>query len=129
MNKLLKPLKEEPLNIAWKEYIDARNKKLFPNEEHKFNHHGTLAEIQDYIKRCIGDVLDENIELPLTREFSSKGMTEFQKLTFLIEETEKALNNNCFFATIIYDEYRIEDGTQGIYEIIESYIKWIDTKK
>jgi len=89
-----------------------------------------LEQRKDFIIRSINEHLEhKNVKTPITRTYSSKGMTEFQKLIFLIEETERVLfsKENRFMCSIIYDEYNINHGTQGLYEIIGHYINWIDT--
>jgi len=120
-------MKHNTINIEWKKYVNDRNKKLFQGEEHQSVTQESKEEITNYIMRCINEDLDRNLKIPLTCNYSSNGMSEFQKLTFLIEQSGKKLSHD-FFATIIYDEYRIEDGTQGIYDIISNYVNWIDTK-
>ena len=121
---------QENIVEQWNNYVSNYKKANFGEFEWPvYRSNETLDEKTDYIIRSINNYLSDNpIEIPLTREFSGKGMTEFQKLIFLTEETERALfpEDNRFMCSIIYDEYNIEHGIQGLYDIIGRYVKWVD---
>ena len=118
------------LKTQWNAYTSARAKRLFPDQEEyqPCNRQDSLEQIKDYIHRSISDSIERNLGFPIVTNFSSEGMSEFEKLTYLIEKTGDMLGH-AHFANIIYDEYRIEDGTEGIYDILQTYIKWIDTSQ
>ncbi|MCL2756331.1 MAG: hypothetical protein FWE45_04755 [Firmicutes bacterium] len=120
-------LNEKPLEAQWNNYVTERNLRLFPCEDYQPSHRESLEKIKDYIRRSIDDFFGKTFELPLSHHYSSDGMSQFQKLIYLIEETGKLLQHD-YFATIIYDEYNITDGVQGLYEIIGYYVNWRDTK-
>jgi len=118
------------LKTEWEKYVRERNIRLFPNEDQS----PIPAKDRDSSKEYIIRSIDELIEIPQvitpTHSYSSKNMTEFQKIIFLIEETNKILfGEDNFFATIVYDEYDIENGIQGINEIIANYVNWVDNCK
>ena len=86
-------------------------------------------DLQNYIIRSIEDTLDERVleKLPLTGFYTSEAMSELDKLIYLIKETQKlTMPCHSFMESIIYDLYDINNGTQGLYDIISRFMIWTD---
>jgi len=121
----------ETLQKQWIKHVKAWNKEKFGKSECLGCYNiKPLADIQEFILKCINenvtyDVLDN---MPSIKTYSSKGMTELQHILYLIEETDKLLFDSCcgIFTSVIFDEYNIEYGVEGLLEIIDNYIEWKD---
>jgi len=109
-----------------KNYKNASNKKTLTQHLNIIQAKIHPKKIKDYIIRQINDFVVNKTPLDLT--YSNKGMSEFEKIIFVIEQTEKTLfpNGEQFMSTIIYDEYNMANGPEDLFNIIEQYIKWID---
>jgi len=119
--------------IEWIEYVKAwNNDDRFPEDTGVClgcSKNCTLEITLENIKRQIKDHLCRCKKLPLERTYSSKGMNEFQKLIFLIEQTAKEVlgdDMSKVMISIIFDEYNIALGHEGIYELINNYVLWSD---
>ncbi len=111
-----------------KEFAVTKQKEIHGTGWYKYEpvRHDNEEDMQDYITESIRELVD----IP-RRTFSSAGMTETQKIEFLVRETEKIVfpQGEKFLSSIVYDEYNFDFGTQGLMGILNSFVHWQDLAK
>ena len=117
---------KEEIKTQWIEHVKRWNKETFGEEECLgCKNNASLASIQKYLTQSIEDYLGHK-NFPVKASYSSQGMSEFQKLIYLIEETEKILFEDGYrvMMSIIFDAYNIKHGIKGVLEILNHFVIW-----
>ena len=78
-----------------------------------------------YIVRSLRTVLPADFQ-PIHRTYNGFGMTELERMNYLLEKTDKILFGGKYLRSIIDDEYDKKQGSKGVLQIIDRFIKWTD---
>lgn len=118
----------------WKKHVKQRNAEIFDKKSdiHKPNNKDPFHKTMFIINRVVELMEEEQKkQVPFRKEFSVKGMTKFQEYINKIEKIDKLLfpRGGNFFSSIIFEEYNIEHGLQGLDVIINHFVKWQNSEK
>ncbi|MCL2756057.1 MAG: hypothetical protein FWE45_03345 [Firmicutes bacterium] len=116
---MLADAQRQEINEFWKEHIESLDYDIEQTNKNL-----------SFISRTIKELLGRDFQ-PITKEYSSHDMNELQNMVYLIEQTDNILfpNGEKYIAQIIKDEYDRSKGTQGVLDVINKYVKWVDITK
>jgi len=125
---------EQENRNLWEQHVKNKVKEIFgENAELNTPSINTAIRVRKFVNRSVRGMMERKQVplLPYKKTYSAKNMSKFEKLIYLIGETEKILfpGGDRYFSTLLYDEYPIHLGIDGLFEIINIFVEWTETDK